>query len=126
MGVKELLIGAVLLGGAAGYGWSVVPGMFAQPEAGAPKKGTIELYDVPPTTEESAADSAWSAGDPAPDSSIDSSSAQARHAIERSASYSGCNEVRALGKAPLYAGQPGYRVEMDGDGDGVACEPVRS
>ena len=39
--------------------------------------------------------------------------------------YSGCNEVRALGKAPLYEGQPGYRIEMDGDGDGVTCEPHR-
>ena len=39
--------------------------------------------------------------------------------------YSGCNEVRALGKAPLYSNQPGYRVEMDGDGDGIACEPHR-
>ena len=49
----------------------------------------------------------------------------ARQAIEQSAIYSGCKQVRALGKAPLYAGQPGYRVEMDGDGDGVACEPIR-
>ena len=39
--------------------------------------------------------------------------------------YSGCNEVRALGKDPLYRGDPGYREEMDGDGDGVACEPIR-
>ncbi len=39
--------------------------------------------------------------------------------------YSGCDEVRALGKDPLYRGDPGYREEMDGDGDGVACEPIR-
>jgi hypothetical protein len=37
--------------------------------------------------------------------------------------YSGCNEVRALGKAPLYRGQPGYSTDMDGDLDGIACEP---
>jgi hypothetical protein len=37
--------------------------------------------------------------------------------------YAGCDEVRAAGKAPLLAGQPGYSSEMDGDGDGVACEP---
>jgi hypothetical protein len=43
--------------------------------------------------------------------------------VEQSAYYSGCNEVRAAGKAPLYAGQPGYREGMDGDGDGIACEP---
>ena len=39
--------------------------------------------------------------------------------------YRGCNEVRAAGKAPLYRGEPGYRPEMDGDGDGIACEPYR-
>jgi len=48
-----------------------------------------------------------------------------RAQIEQSAYYSGCGEVRAAGKAPLYAGQPGYRSEMDGDGDGIACEPYR-
>jgi hypothetical protein len=40
--------------------------------------------------------------------------------------YSGCNEVRAAGLAPLYRGQPGYREDMDGDLDGVACEPLRN
>jgi hypothetical protein len=37
--------------------------------------------------------------------------------------FPGCNEVRAAGLAPLYRGQPGYRPEMDGDDDGIACEP---
>ncbi|MCE7795755.1 excalibur calcium-binding domain-containing protein [Sphingobium sufflavum] len=39
--------------------------------------------------------------------------------------YAGCNAVRAAGAAPLYIGQPGYRAEMDGDSDGIACEPHR-
>jgi len=43
--------------------------------------------------------------------------------VEQSVHYSGCDEVRAAGKAPLRAGEPGYRPEMDGDGDGIACEP---
>lgn len=47
-------------------------------------------------------------------------------ATETSVYYAGCNEVRALGKAPLYAGQPGYRIGMDGDRDGIACEPHRN
>lgn len=38
---------------------------------------------------------------------------------------SGCDDARAAGVAPLYAGEHGYRPEMDGDGDGVACEPYR-
>lgn len=40
----------------------------------------------------------------------------------RSAYYPNCDAVRAAGKAPLQRGQPGYRPEMDGDGDGLACE----
>lgn len=36
--------------------------------------------------------------------------------------YRNCAEARAAGAAPLYAGQPGYSENMDGDGDGVACE----
>jgi hypothetical protein len=39
--------------------------------------------------------------------------------------YRNCSEARADGVAPLYAGEPGYRPEMDGDDDGVACEPYR-
>lgn len=46
-----------------------------------------------------------------------------RIATETSVYYAGCDEVRALGMDPLYAGQPGYRSGMDGDGDGIACEP---
>lgn len=36
--------------------------------------------------------------------------------------YARCADARAAGKAPLYAGQPGYREGLDGDNDGVACE----
>lgn len=36
--------------------------------------------------------------------------------------YANCAAARAAGAAPLHAGQPGYRPQMDGDGDGVACE----
>jgi hypothetical protein len=54
-----------------------------------------------------------------------SMSSEERERIETSVYYSGCNEVRAAGKAPIYAGEPGYRSEMDGDSDGIACEPYR-
>ncbi|HEY7009074.1 MAG TPA: excalibur calcium-binding domain-containing protein [Jatrophihabitantaceae bacterium] len=37
-------------------------------------------------------------------------------------SYADCDAVRAAGKAPLHAGQPGYSTDLDRDGDGVACE----
>ena len=46
-------------------------------------------------------------------------------AVESKVYYAGCNEVRDLGKAPHYRGQPGYRIGMDGDNDGIACEPHR-
>ena len=51
-------------------------------------------------------------------------SPEERAAIENSVTYSGCNEVRALGKDPIHSGEPGYRTTMDGDGDGIACEPI--
>ena len=37
--------------------------------------------------------------------------------------WSGCRSAKAAGTAPIYVGEPGYRAEMDGDGDGIACEP---
>jgi hypothetical protein len=36
--------------------------------------------------------------------------------------YASCADARAAGAAPLVAGGPGYRIELDRDGDGVACE----
>ena len=43
--------------------------------------------------------------------------------VMASVRYAGCDEVRAAGKAPLHYGEPGYGPHMDGDGDGIACEP---
>lgn len=40
-------------------------------------------------------------------------------------SYRNCAEARRAGAAPLRRGTPGYGPHMDGDGDGIACEPVR-
>ena len=39
--------------------------------------------------------------------------------------FRNCAAARAAGAAPLYRGQPGYGAHMDGDGDGIACEPYR-
>ena len=61
----------------------------------------LGVYNFPPVTQEEVA---------------------VRDAVEQSVHYSGCNEVRAAGKAPLHHGDPGYGEHMDGDGDGVACE----
>lgn len=39
--------------------------------------------------------------------------------------FSGCNEARAAGREDIPSWDPSYRTEMDGDGDGLACEPYR-
>lgn len=36
--------------------------------------------------------------------------------------FAGCREAWAAGAAPLHRGDPGYSPDMDGDGDGIACE----
>jgi hypothetical protein len=37
--------------------------------------------------------------------------------------YGGCEEARAANHENIYSWEPSYRVSMDRDGDGVACEP---
>lgn len=51
---------------------------------------------------------------------------QERQARERSVYYPNCDAARAAGVAPIHRGQPGYRQELDGDYDDVACEPIPS
>lgn len=34
-----------------------------------------------------------------------------------------CAEAKSVGSAPIYRGEPGYRDRLDGDSDGIACEP---
>jgi hypothetical protein len=54
-------------------------------------------------------------GQPAPTTIAPASSSTAIY-------YANCAEAVAAGAAPLYAGTPGYRSGLGGDGDGVACE----
>lgn len=39
--------------------------------------------------------------------------------------WSRCAEAKAAGTFPIYLGEPGYRDGLDGDSDGIACEPHR-
>lgn len=39
--------------------------------------------------------------------------------------FATCEDAWRAGAAPIYWGQPGYRVELDGNRNGVACEPPR-
>ena len=36
--------------------------------------------------------------------------------------FANCDAVRAAGRAPILAGQPGFEQKFDRDGDGVGCE----
>ena len=115
-----LCAAAIPLGLAGGYAWSV----YNAPPAKAyvPPKPTIAPMADSPDEYPAALDDEWAqrgSGEPA-------SEAGHNRNVERSVTYSGCNAVRAAGKAPLYAGDPGYREDMDGDGDGIACEPIRN
>ncbi len=42
--------------------------------------------------------------------------------LTASAYYPNCAAAEAAGAAPLSRGRPGYRPELDRDGDGVACD----
>lgn len=42
-----------------------------------------------------------------------------------SRAYSDCDAARAAGAAPVYEGEPGFGPHLDGDGDGIGCEPYR-
>ncbi len=37
--------------------------------------------------------------------------------------YASCREAFMEGRANIRQGEPGYRSELDADGDGLACEP---
>jgi hypothetical protein len=113
---RIILLCAIPLGLAGGYAWSAL----TAPAVHRPPPGKATTIAAPPSPEERPAmlDKAWT-------SRADDSAAMTA-AADQPISYSGCNAVRAAGKAPLYSSQPGYRDDMDGDGDGVACEPVRS
>lgn len=45
--------------------------------------------------------------------------------VPHSTYYANCAAARSAGAAPLRIGEPGYRPQLDADGDGVACEPYR-
>ena len=46
--------------------------------------------------------------------------------IEYSVYYPNCRAAWDAGHAPIVEGQAGYREELDGDGDGIACEPIHT
>ena len=67
----------------------------------------------------------WSAMPPANAGPVSANAnpAPTQEQVERAVYYPNCATARAAGHAPILAGQPGYREELDADGDGIACEP---
>lgn len=47
---------------------------------------------------------------------------QPQPAAQPAVQYANCDDARAKGAAPVYAGQPGYRPALDSDNDGIGCE----
>lgn len=119
MRAVPVLVAALMLGLMGGYAWSSM----------APSKPNVHVPAVitpkPIEIRESPSDQEWASRALQKETPAIEARRADPAAIEQSAYYSGCGEVRAAGKAPLYAGDPGYRPEMDGDGDGIACEPYR-
>lgn len=117
MRAVQILVAAVMLGLLGGYGWSAMK----------PHKTRIEIpkpaFAIPPDAPESSSDKEWAerARETAPPA-IETGRADPA-AVEQSVYYANCDEARTLGKAPIRVGEPGYRSELDADGDGIACEP---
>jgi hypothetical protein len=42
--------------------------------------------------------------------------------VSTAVKFADCDEVKKAGAAPLHQGEPGYRKNLDRDGDGVACD----
>ena len=125
--MKQMLVGVVLIGGAGGYVWSdIFPSNVRLEQSTvhvSKNRQSPALIQVPPTEADAEADKSWATGQPA--STNWTAATKSSSPVVQTVTYSGCDEVRALGKAPLFSDQPGYRSDMDGDGDGVACEPIR-
>lgn len=45
-------------------------------------------------------------------------------AVQPDRPFTSCDEARQAGAAPLMAGRPGYNVDLDPDGTGLACPPL--
>lgn len=115
---------AVTLGLAGGYAWSELSAPAVHKAA--PPRGTLQRLPASPEERPAVLDKEWTQqADDGPRLAAGPTAAPVA-AQDGSVHYSGCNEVRAAGRAPLYEGQPGYSEKMDGDRDGIACEPIRS
>lgn len=64
---------------------------------------------------------------PAPAQAIDQPAAPpptVRRLAAPTFTFAGCNAARAAGRENIPIGDPAYHPRLDGDGDGLACEPL--
>ena len=74
-------------------------------------------------TEDSSGWSGWLGGSDSGEGSESESQKKSESAPEpQKEFYANCKEAKAAGAAPMYKGDPGYRPELDRDGDGSACD----
>lgn len=85
------------------------------------KRKTAQIPASTPTTSPSAPREVTPAP-PAPAPVVPVPAAPAPPPAAPAPFYQNCAAVRAAGKAPLHAGEPGYSPKLDRDGDGIACE----
>ena len=118
----SILVGAVVLGLAGGTG-STFLSPSSSPGQSTGEQDWTPRHTINPQTLMSAAD----LDQQQPSSAAPAASAKEHPTSAGSSgwSYRSCREARAAGAAPLYRGQPGYGAHMDGDSDGIACEPYR-
>ncbi|MFD8669577.1 excalibur calcium-binding domain-containing protein [Streptomyces microflavus] len=86
-----------------------------QPEESSPTSSPVSEAPPPPLESEP----------PEPDVPTESAQPTEEESSEPPAGvyYENCDAARAAGAAPLLRGDPGYRDELDREGDGIACEP---
>jgi hypothetical protein len=115
-----ILVGAVALGLVGGVG-SKFLAPSTSPAQSAHEQDWTPRNTIAPPTMMSAAD--LDEQQPSGGTTPDPVQQQEVAATGSGWSYRNCREARAAGAAPLYRGQPGYGAHMDGDNDGIACEP---
>ena len=118
----SILVGAVVFGLAGGIGST-----FLSPSSSPSKSTSGQDWTPRNTITPQTFMSATDLDQQQPTSAALTASAKERPTNAGSSgwSYRNCREARAAGAAPLFRGQPGYGAHMDGDSDGIACEPYR-
>ena len=90
-----------------------------------PTPSPIPTTQAPPS--ESPAPSTTQEPEPTPEATTQAGGgaaapAPAEEPNQESTYFPNCKKAKESGAAPLRRGDPGYREELDRDGDGVACE----